>query len=71
MTNLAKELEEINYIPNVSHKNKISLCLDFEKEEKRFVDFTHDGLGRIGRLYYNFKTKRYDFEPTQNQIRNQ
>jgi len=62
---LAEELEEINPFPNMRYKNKIPLCFDFE-EERRFVDFILDGRGKVCKLYYNLKTKQYDFEPIQN-----
>ncbi len=30
--------------------------------DRRFVDLTHDPLGNMCRLFYNTKTKKYDFE---------
>ncbi|MDD5192175.1 MAG: hypothetical protein PHH54_06980 [Candidatus Nanoarchaeia archaeon] len=29
---------------------------------RRFVDYTHDGLGKVRALFYNPKTKQYEFE---------
>ena len=32
-------------------------------EERRFIDFTHDGTGRMCTMYHNLRTKRYELEP--------
>ncbi len=32
-------------------------------ERKRFVDFTHDGTGKMCTMYYDPRTKRYELEP--------
>ena len=32
------------------------------EDGKRFVDITHDGLGNVRALYYNPKTKQYEWE---------
>ncbi len=32
-------------------------------EERRFVDFTHDGTGKMCTMYYYPKTNKYELEP--------
>ena len=54
--------------------NLKELPIDYELKinklkEKRFVDFTHDGTGKMCTVYYNLRTKKYEFEPIQKNAR--
>lgn len=33
------------------------------RQNKLFMDITHDGMGRMCRLYYDCENKRYSLEP--------
>jgi hypothetical protein len=59
------DLQEIE--DKKKHRDEISLCFE---TERRFVDFILDGRGKACKLYYNLKTKRYDFEPIPKSGRN-
>ena len=34
-------------------------------QERRFVDITHNALGKLCNMYYDLRTRRYEYEPIQ------
>ena len=51
-----------NILPKTDETEIIN-CNYILDEKKRFVDITHNGLGRICKVYHNSRTKKYEFEP--------
>jgi hypothetical protein len=41
---------------------KIKEIYEGEKSKRKFIDMTHDGSGKIGKVYYNPTIKKYEFE---------
>jgi len=44
-------------------KYKAKLYMLSLEEPKKFVDFTHNGLGKMCTMYYYPRTKRFRLEP--------
>lgn len=54
----------LKLLPDILVKRPETEVINYDlKEKKRFVDFTHDGLGRMCKVCYDPKKKQYEFEP--------